>query len=148
SVNEGDTARITISRGGDTSGQVSVHYATRDGSAQAGTDYTSVSGDLVFAPGETTKTITIGTALETAPQPARDFGVVLSSPDGGTLAIGSATVSIAALATPSNLPTLSIDSTSVTDTTQSTATFTVTLSAASTGTVTVHYATAGDTAIS
>ena len=38
---------------------VTVSYRTVNGTATAGSDYTSRSGTLTFAPGETTKTITI-----------------------------------------------------------------------------------------
>src|SRR5262249_12957406 len=63
SVTEGDggirtiTFTVALSRA---SGQpVSVQYGTADGTARAGEDYEAASGTLVFAPGETTKTITI-----------------------------------------------------------------------------------------
>jgi hypothetical protein len=63
SVTEGDggirtiTFTVTLSRA--SSLPVSVHYDTADGAAKAGEDYEAASGTLVFAPGETTKTITI-----------------------------------------------------------------------------------------
>ena len=38
---------------------VSVDYATSDGTAHAGSDYRATSGTLTFAPGETTKTISV-----------------------------------------------------------------------------------------
>ncbi|MBF0260778.1 MAG: DUF4347 domain-containing protein, partial [Magnetococcales bacterium] len=38
---------------------ITVDYATRDGFAIAGTDYTAVNGTLTFAPGQTTKTIDV-----------------------------------------------------------------------------------------
>jgi hypothetical protein len=38
---------------------VTVHYATQDGSATAGSDYVAASGTLTFAPFQTTKTITV-----------------------------------------------------------------------------------------
>jgi hypothetical protein len=38
---------------------VTVNYATQAGTAVAGVDYLAASGTLTFAPGETTKTITI-----------------------------------------------------------------------------------------
>jgi hypothetical protein len=38
---------------------VTVNFATMDGSAIAGVDYVAASGTLTFAPGETTKTITV-----------------------------------------------------------------------------------------
>ena len=46
-----------------------VSYATANGTATAGNDYTSKSGTLTFAPGETTKTISVaikGDKLEEA----------------------------------------------------------------------------------
>jgi hypothetical protein len=38
---------------------VTVNYSTANGTATVGEDYTAASGTLTFAPGETTKTITI-----------------------------------------------------------------------------------------
>jgi len=148
SVNEGGTANITITRGGDTVGQVSVAYATHDDTAHAGADYTAASGVLTFGPGQTSQTITIPTVSETGPEPARDFTVVLSNPDGGTVSgTGTGTVNIAAVASPVVIPTVSISGTSVDDFSATTATFTVSLSAAATNTVTVHYSTVDGTAI-
>ena len=50
---------VKVIRTGDISGTTSVSYATADGSATAGTDYTAVSGTLDFAAGELSKTITV-----------------------------------------------------------------------------------------
>ncbi len=50
---------IKVARTGDVSGTVSVNYATSDGTATAGSDYTAASGTLNFAPGELSKLITI-----------------------------------------------------------------------------------------
>ena len=38
---------------------VTVNYATADGTATAGLDYTAVSDTLTFQPGESSKTITV-----------------------------------------------------------------------------------------
>ena len=63
SITEGDggtrilTFTVALTR--ESSQPVSVHYGTADGTARAGEDYEAASGTLVFAPGETTKTITI-----------------------------------------------------------------------------------------
>jgi len=50
---------IQVFRTGDVSGSVSVNYATSDGTATAGSDYTAVSGILTFGPGELTKFISV-----------------------------------------------------------------------------------------
>jgi len=50
---------IKVFRTGDVSGSVSVNYATSDGTATAGLDYTATSGTLNFAPGELSKIISV-----------------------------------------------------------------------------------------
>lgn len=63
SITEGDggirTLTFTVALTRTSSQPVSVSYGTIDGTAGAGEDYEAASGTLVFAPGETTKTITI-----------------------------------------------------------------------------------------
>ena len=54
-------------------------YTTVDNSAVAGIDYASVSSTVVFAPGETTKTITVQVFGNTAYQNSRAFNVKLSN---------------------------------------------------------------------
>lgn len=55
----GAAALITVSRTGGTSGSVTVDYATADGSASAGIDYTATSGTLNFADGEGSRTFSV-----------------------------------------------------------------------------------------
>ena len=52
-------ATILVDRAGNTSGTVSVGFATADGTAVAGVDYASTSGSLAFAPGVTTRSIIV-----------------------------------------------------------------------------------------
>jgi hypothetical protein len=73
---------------------ITVSYATADGSATAGTNYTATSGTIVFAPGETSKTILIQTLDDGVVDPTRTFTVSLSSPVGATIARGQGTGSI------------------------------------------------------
>jgi hypothetical protein len=50
---------LTVFRAGGTSGTVTVDYATANGTATAGVQYTATSGTLTFLDGETTKIVTI-----------------------------------------------------------------------------------------
>jgi hypothetical protein len=74
---------------------ITVSYSTADGSAKAGTNYTAVlSGTVVFAPGETTKTILIQTLDDGVVDPTLTFTVTLSNSTGATIARGQGTGTI------------------------------------------------------
>src|SRR6185503_3569732 len=60
---------------------VTVNYTTTDGSATAGTDYAATSGSVVFAPGETTKTIPVLVSGNRTPEANRTFLVNVSTPN-------------------------------------------------------------------
>jgi hypothetical protein len=99
SVRESDgIVTITVSRpGGSLGGPVAVGYATTDGTAAAGSDYTAVSGTLAFAPGEATKTFTVPVTSDFGVEADETFQVALSNATGGAN-VGSpagATVTIA-----------------------------------------------------
>ncbi|MEI8039705.1 MAG: Calx-beta domain-containing protein, partial [Verrucomicrobiota bacterium] len=83
---------------------VSLHYATVDGSALAGTDYTSTSGTLVFAAGETSKTVNVPILANPVAQPDKTFSLGLSAASGAILTQSSAlcTIITSSLAPPSN----------------------------------------------
>ena len=57
SAGEGGTATFTVSMLVASPQTVTVDYATADGTAVAGVDYTAASGTLTFAPGETSQTV-------------------------------------------------------------------------------------------
>jgi len=60
SVNEsGGMVTITIQRFGDTSGTNDVDYATSDGTATAGTDYTDTHSTMTFNPSDTSHTVDV-----------------------------------------------------------------------------------------
>ena len=73
---------------------VTVQYATADGTAKAGSDYTSVSGTLTFAPGQTSKTVAIPVTNNTANDGNRSFTFVISKPTNATISDASATMTI------------------------------------------------------
>ncbi len=95
STTGGQTVNFIVTLSAASTQAESVAWTTVNGTAIAGTDFTAASGTLTFAPGETSKTITIILLNTTAPIDTKAFAVQLSSPTGSTL--GTATA-IAALA--------------------------------------------------
>lgn len=81
------TFYVTLSRAHPQ--QVTVNYATANGSATAGNDYTAVSGTLTFAAGEASKTIAVPILGDVLVEGSETFSCVLSSPTNATL--GNAT---------------------------------------------------------
>ncbi|HYI10053.1 MAG TPA: ELWxxDGT repeat protein [Thermoanaerobaculia bacterium] len=63
------------------SARVTVRYATADGTAAAGRDYTAVSGTVTFEPGETLKSIAVPLLNDPAPRTIRALTVRLESDD-------------------------------------------------------------------
>ncbi|NER32609.1 MAG: hypothetical protein F6J93_00765 [Oscillatoria sp. SIO1A7] len=87
SVNEGEgTATIAISRTGGSDGEVTVDYITgSSGTATAGTDYTTASGTLTFADGETSKSFSIPIADDGDAESNETVEITLSNAVGGSL---------------------------------------------------------------
>jgi uncharacterized delta-60 repeat protein len=80
------TAVITVTRVGGSDGTVTVNYATSNGTAVAGTDYTAVSGTLTFTAGQTTQTFTVSLKDDGIFQLTnKTINLTLSSPTGGGL---------------------------------------------------------------
>jgi hypothetical protein len=71
-----------------------VNYATADGTAKAGEDYTATSGTLTFAPGEIEKTVAVTIIYDTVDDRGERFTLVLSNPSGGALGDPEATGTI------------------------------------------------------
>jgi len=70
-------------------GTVSVNYATRDGTATAGSDYTAVSGTLSWAAGEVEQAIGVPITVDLQHERDETITIVLSSPTGGATIDGS-----------------------------------------------------------
>jgi RHS repeat-associated protein len=81
----GGIAIIQVNRVGGSTGTVAVNYATSNGTAIAGQDYTSTSGTLTFATGETTKTFTVAITDDSLDEPNESINVALTSPTGGAI---------------------------------------------------------------
>jgi hypothetical protein len=142
------TQAFTVSLSAGSAQTTSVMWQTADGTATSA-DYTSQSAAvLTFAPGETSKAISVPITGDTLDEDNEAFTVSLSSPDNALIAAGqgSSTVTIV---DDDALPTLSVaDAPNVTETSGGTQTFTVNLSTASSKTVTVTAATESGTATS
>jgi hypothetical protein len=74
---------LTVQRTGDTSGAVTVDYATANGTASERSDYTTAVGTLRFAAGETAKTIDVLVNEDSFVEGNETFTVSLSNPTGG-----------------------------------------------------------------
>ncbi len=152
SVKEGDSGTtplaFTVSLSAAASTEVTVAYATADGSARAGSDYLARSGLLSFAPGETVKTITIDVLGDTLVEPDETFSVFLTNASANArITAGSATGTILNddQAPAPVTPELRIDSVTGLEN-AGWFRFTVTLSQASSSRVTVRFATANGSA--
>jgi hypothetical protein len=77
------SATVTVGRIGGRSGEVSVDYATSDGTAVTPWDYSPVSGTLVFPDGATTATFTVPVFHNDVHLGDKAFSVTLSNPTGG-----------------------------------------------------------------
>ena len=93
---------LTVNRVGGTEGAVSVDYATNDGTAKAGKDYTEKSGTLSWLAGDAAaKTIDVPVSTN-AFNGSLTFDVALTQPTGGAkLGTAAATVAIGGSATSS-----------------------------------------------
>ena len=79
-VDEGDgTATFTVTLSVPSAEQVTVDYATGDGTATAGADYTAANGTLTFAPGETSKSIVVTIAGDTVDEDDETLSVTLGN---------------------------------------------------------------------
>ncbi len=138
-------ATVTVQRVGGSTGSLSVEYATTNGTAIAGQDYTAVSGTLNFANGETTKTIQVPILDDATTEPDETFTLALKN--ASTLeALGAPNVMTITIQDKTTTPALLTFDASVVEGNTGTTTdalVEVRLSAATGRTVSVQYSTAG-----
>ena len=155
SVAEGQSetraATFTISLSAPVSNPVGVSFATVDGSAVQPGDYTGRTGTVSFAPGETSKTITVDVKGDTEVESDEAFIVRLSNPAGATIADADGAGTIVnddERGAPPAAGVLSVSDVTVPEGNTGTreAPFTVSLSAPQSSPVTVRFGTADDTA--
>lgn len=149
-VTEGDASVFTVTKSGSASGSCNISYATGNGTAVAGSDYTAKSGTLTFTSAQASQQVGVATTDDAAVESAETFSMSLSSPTGGA-ALGSpssaaATINDNDVAAPCaavnfsvNDPPLVVEGSPLT--------FTVSKGGATSSSCSVSYATANGTAI-
>ncbi len=91
SASEGGALAFAVTLAPASEDTVRVDWATSDGTAQAGSDYTAGSGTLEFAPGETSKTIRVEVLADSDDEGTETMGLKLSKASGAELANAAAT---------------------------------------------------------
>ncbi|HEX7314623.1 MAG TPA: Calx-beta domain-containing protein [Pyrinomonadaceae bacterium] len=152
-LTEGDSgsrnADFTVTLSEASARTVRVNYSLKGLTATEVADYAVTSGRLVFAPGETSKTVSVPVAGDALDEADETFELRLTSPTHAGISDG---VGLGTINDNDPTPTLSADDISVIEGTPggfgfgTTATFKIQLSAPSGRDVTVHYATAPGTA--
>lgn len=88
------SAPFTVTLSNPSAFTATVDWATADGTATAGSDYTAGSGTLTFDPGVTTQPISVEVLGDTAFEANESFTVTLTNATGSTVATPSATATI------------------------------------------------------
>ncbi|GEM_PF-1144583 len=141
----GGAASITVTLSGASTFTVTVDYATSDGTATAGSDYTAIGGALTFAPGQTVQTFKIPVLDDALDETDETLTMTLSNPDNATL--GTPNPATLTLLDDDDPPTAQFSAAAYSvGESAGTVSLTVTLSAVSGKTVTVDYATSDGTA--
>ncbi len=136
------TLNFTVSLFGNSAFPITVDYITSDGSAQAGSDYSSVSDQLTIPMGQRSGTITVPIVDDLLDEPNETLIVSLNNPTNATMVDSQGEGTIL---DNDATPELSIDDVSVLEN-AGTMTFTVSMSGLSASDVTVDFNTADVTA--
>ncbi len=140
---EGGTVSFAVTLDRAATGTATVDYATADGTATAGDDYAAASGTLTFAPGSSSRTVSVATTDDDAAEDDETFALTLSNASGAGIADDAATGTIADDGDEPR-PALSVSDARAAE--GGTATFAVTLDRAAEGPVRAFYTTVGGTA--
>jgi len=93
--NSGTTPLVyTVTLSAAATNAITVNYSSADGTATAGSDYTSTSGTLTFNPGELTKTITVNITGDTTYEADETVKITIAGAVGATIATATGTGTI------------------------------------------------------
>ena len=90
----GATVDFTVTLSRAASRPVTVDYATSDGTATAGADYTATSGTLTFAAGASSQTVSVPVLDDIHDDDGETFTLTFFNPSGAWIADGQATGTI------------------------------------------------------
>jgi Calx-beta domain-containing protein len=93
-VDEGSTATFAVALSGAAPVDVTVDYATTDGSATAPADYAATAGTLTIPAGQTSATIAVPVAGDGADEPDEQFRLTLANARNATIDDGEAVATI------------------------------------------------------
>jgi hypothetical protein len=128
-------------KGATSTGTVTVHYTTNNGTALAGTDYATRKGTLTFDPGSTVQNISVPITNRSGAAPSRSFSITLGAASNAVVTDGTGVVTIGASGSAAvTSPAISAPPNVVVGMADGYVDLPVTLSAPSTQTVTVDYA--------
>ncbi len=139
------SATISVERTGNLGATFSVSYATSNGTAQAGVNYTATQGTLLFPTNQTIETFTIPMATDTPPSGDLTVNLTLSDPTAGA-SLGTQATSVLTILDGRPIQVQFGASSYTDDEATDSAIITVTRNTPS-GTSTVAYATGGGTAV-
>ncbi|MGR3318272.1 MAG: FG-GAP-like repeat-containing protein [Candidatus Anammoxibacter sp.] len=98
SITEGDSgssiASITVDLNGTSTSTITVNYATSNGTAVSGTDYTSTTGTVTFSAGDSAGTFTVSVTGDTTFESDETITLTLSNAVNATLGTPTATLTI------------------------------------------------------
>jgi autotransporter-associated beta strand protein len=97
------TVTFTVTLSAASGATTTVNYATANGTATAGTDYTATSGTLTFAPGQTSKPVTVTVLGNPFFAAGRTFTLTLSGPSNATLGTATGTATLTSQLVPANV---------------------------------------------
>ena len=131
-ADEGQSLAFTVSLSMAVAQAVTVEYATADGTATAGADYTAASGQLAFAAGDTTGTVSVPVTDDSDTEADETLTLAVT--------LGDASASAAGTIVDNDLAAVTVSAAEVVESAAA-AVFTVTLAEPSPREVTVEFAT-------
>ncbi len=142
SISEGGNLSFTVTKTGAASQTHAVNYATTNGTAASGSDYTSASGSLSFTSAQTSKTVTVVTLGDSVYENNETVNLNLSAATGGaTISDG---LGVGTINNNDTAPAFSVNNVAVTE--GGTLSFTVTKTGSTALSHNINYATANGTA--